>query len=480
MNERRTLIVAGVGPVPVGNPGRVYAPGLRLYAFSKILHESGFRVIMGEAAFAGKQEALPTAGAGVPWEHRVLPFDVRSAAPILRQWIHSDRPEAVITTTDVMNLASAMAGEGVPRWMDFNGHPMVERQELSRVHSCDDGLADQWNQVLPSLLAGDHFSTCSTPQKYALIGELGAVGRLNRFTSGHDLVTSIPPGPVFHEGKPTGIPALRGRLYPENAFCLLWNGGFNTWVDEEMLFKGVEAAMIREERLHFLLTGGAIEGHDESTFVRFQERVNGSPVRSRFHFCGWVPLEHLPDYYAAADAAINLDRFSYEALLGCRNRLFSWIRFGLPVITTPESEITGLLVERGLAAAVRTGDSAGLAALLADMVQNPAEYKEMAVKAARFLAEEYTYERLLQPLVAWARDPRTAPDRFGVNAANLAGGITGPDNTLACLMARLRAADDMVREEREKVLRAESELMQIRGSRAWKLASLLRRPGGKK
>ncbi|HQN00988.1 MAG TPA: hypothetical protein PLL36_07935, partial [Candidatus Hydrogenedentes bacterium] len=183
---------------------------------------------------------------------------------------------------------------------------------------------------------------------------------------------------------------------------------------------------------------------------------------------------------AAADAAINLDRFSYEALLGCRNRLFSWIRFGLPVITTPESEITGLLVERGLAAAVRTGDSAGLAALLADMVQNPAEYKEMAVKAARFLAEEYTYERLLQPLVAWARDPRTAPDRFGVNAANLAGGITGPDNTLACLMARLRAADDMVREEREKVLRAESELMQIRGSRAWKLASLLRRPGGKK
>jgi glycosyltransferase involved in cell wall biosynthesis len=460
-----TVIVVGVGPLPVGNPERIYAPGLRLFAFSQTIHRAGFRVLMGEADFNPPQadklriancelritsssqvkdphwiadkpieSPTPNGFVAVAWERRPLPLDPHVAAKTIAAWIEQEKPIAIVSTTDVMNLASALAVGATPRWIDYNGHPMAERQEIAFIHGSDAGLADQWHYVLPALLAGDHFSVCSTPQKYALIGELGAVGRLNRQTSGCELVTIIPPGIVHHEQEPDGRVAFRGSKVPSDAFCLLFTGGYNTWVDEQTLFKGIELAIEKEsedgvkKQIHFISTGGEIKGHNEVTFKRFRTLVNASPFAERFHFFGWVPLDDLPNFYSEADAAINCDRFTYEGMLGMRNRILSWVLFGIPVITTPLCEFARNLVSRDFAVGFPEGDANALCDCILKMAKNQGYYKEKAVSAKGYILEEYRYEKFLKPLIDWLDRPRISPDRLRLSATG--GKKDNQDNPL--------------------------------------------------
>ena len=472
-----TVIVVGVGPLPVGNPERIYAPGLRLFAFSQTIHRAGFRVLMGEADFnpphaeklqianyelritnssqvkdphriADKPIESPTPNGfgAVAWERRPLPLDPHVAAKSIAAWIEKEEPIAIVSTTDVMNLASALAVGATPRWIDYNGHPMAERQEIAFIHGSDAGLADQWHYLIPALLAGDHFSVCSTPQKYALIGELGAVGRLNRQTSGCELVTVIPPGIVHHEQEPDGRVAFRGSKVPQDAFCLLFTGGYNTWVDEQALFKGIELAIEKEseqgvkKQIHFISTGGEIKGHNEVTFERFRTLVNASPFAERFHFFGWVTLDALPNFYSEADAAINCDRFTYEGMLGMRNRMLSWVLFGIPVITTPLCEFARNLVSRDFAVGFPEGDANALCDCILKVARDREPYKERADLAKGYVSEEYRYERLLKPLIDWLNEPRNSPDRLCPSVTGEKIGI--PGNPLAEeSLKRLRRAE---------------------------------------
>jgi glycosyltransferase involved in cell wall biosynthesis len=479
MPDFKTIIIVGVGPVPVGNPDKIYAPGLRLFAFSRFIHTAGFRVVMGEASF-GDNKIKDSSNELLEenWERRILPLDHIRAAEIISQWITELKPVALISTTDVMNLALALTGSDLPKWMDFFGHPMVERQEISYIHNCDDGLSGQWLTILPSLLTGDHFSTCSTSQKHALIGELGSVGRLNRHTSGIDMVSVIAPGSVFHEPEADGRPAFRGKTVSNEDFCLLWNGGFNTWVDEKTLFKGVSIAMEKSKRIHFILTGGAIRGHNEKTFSNFMEMVNSSSLSNRFHFFGWVPMNDLPNFYKESDAAVNIDRFTYEGILGTRNRIFSWMNFEIPVLTTPLSELTKMLVSKGLAKGFSINNPGELADSILDMdkdsLNNTGKYKDIAKKAKKFLEEEYTYEKLLEPLLKWIENPKISPDRKAKNLYRFEKFFI-PDNSLSILHYEALKKSGKDKEQKEKIRLLESELDRIKGSRSWQIIERIKK-----
>lgn len=480
MQKRETVIVVGVGPVPLGNPDRIFAPGLRLFAFAKVLHQVGYRVIMGEAFF-GEKGAPPSTPEEIEssWERRFLPLDSQKAFQEISPWIERENPRAIVSTTDVMNRAVAMIPEPVPKWMDFFGHPMAERQEISSTFQTDEGLIDQWLHILPSLLTGDHFSTCSNPQKHALIGELGVVGRLNRKTSGHDLVSVLLPGTILHEQEPDGRTAYRGVTVPEDAFCVLWNGGFNTWVDEKTLFEGMSLAMAKSERIHFILTGGEIKGHNEATFEKFRERVASSPFGARFHFSGWVPLRDLPNFYKEADVAINIDRFTYEGILGCRNRVYSWMFFGIPILTTCLSENTHALVERGLAVGFSIGNPGELAEAILNIARAPDSYRDMAKRAKEHLLKECRYEKLLQPLLAWMEHPVIAPDREKKNLCSFQDDSQGtlkiPRNSLSFLHQDSLSRGVHLKDIGRRLEEAETEIRALKAGRAYRWTNFLRK-----
>ncbi len=467
-----TILLLGVGPTPAPAITKLYAPGLRLWIFTRTLAANGHKVIMGEAQFAGEAEQRETSCEPEPlFANAVrvrMPASPEAAAPMIERLVQEHQPACLVATTDVMNLAASLARVSLPRWFDFNGHPMAERQMQAKVFGSDGGILAQWRYVVPALLCGDHFSVCSLPQKYALIGELGCCGRLNQWTAGHDLVDVIVPGYIEQQVSVQRKPAIRGPVVGPDAFVMLWTGGYNTWVDVETLFHGVEYAMERSPTLYYVSTGGAIQGQDEQTFVRFQNLVAQSPHRDRYHFCGWVPLADLQNYYLDADVAVNIDIFSYEGLLGARNRLFAWILAELPVVSTSLSEFPRELEAQRLISTFQIGDSCGLGKLLLHIEQHKEEYRQKARAAKEFVIKHCAPEKLLAPLLQWVQHPQHAPDLSQAAGTDKAKSAPYPDNSLAQTFVQMLKLGDQVEDQQHRIQTLSAELERIKGKRLYR------------
>lgn len=464
------LLIAGIGPLPYENPARLFAPALRTWTFGRELALRGHEIEIATLDFGGGCQSLRL--------HRLEP---RSAEPVaaglaegmgladtLRRLAADFRPDALVASSDAMGEAAALAKLELPLWIDYNGDPMAERQQQAFVYDHDGGLGAAWRTMLPALLAGDRFSTCSEAQRMALLGQLGACGRLNRLTAEAEFAHAIVSTSAFESFKKTR-PALRGTVAAESAEIVLWTGGFNTWTDVETLHAGLAEAMRRRPALHFAATGGAISGHCEPVFEEFRRLIAAGPFAERFHLLGWVDLETVQNAYLEADLAINIDRFSHEGLLGTRTRILEWIAAGLPVLTTELCEFSRILAQRGLAFIFPIGDAGGLAEAICKALNDPERAREMAHRAQRFLREEHTNERLMRPLFDWAEKPRRAPDLAGARARCQAAPCWLPDNPLARAQLEWLAAGALAEElasERHLAERRRAALARLRGSRA--------------
>ncbi|HNY28136.1 MAG TPA: glycosyltransferase [Candidatus Sumerlaeota bacterium] len=451
------VLLCGVGPLPLGNPDRLYAPGLRLWGFARALLRGGLGVDILEVQFGKSAESgagarlyrlrladdSPEKGDRQPepdCQGMMLPPHLKAdtedlpAAPLpqmVSRQIQRHPYRAVISTTDILNDACARASGTLPLWCDFNGHPLAERQSQARCFGSDEGLASQWDYVLPPLLRADRFSTCSEAQRLALTGELGACGRLNRWNDGGSFVNALPPAALLTEFTPQPG-TLRGTHVPQDAFIVLWTGGYNTWADEETLFHALESALARVPRMVFVSTGGAIGGHDEQTFQRFQQRVQASPFRDRYVFAGWVNTLEVPGYYLEADVGVNCDRQNLEGELGCRNRILDWVAARLPVLTTSVCELARDLIQRDLVGGFSPGNAPELADRLVHLAGCPQDVLcERAERARAYLLEAYAPERAYAPLVEWARNPQHAPDLQNTMARRSETGFSIPDNPLS-------------------------------------------------
>ncbi len=333
------------------------------------------------------------------------------------------RPDAIVGAASVLpNYVASRMADLAPFWADCFGDPICEIQAKAELYGkkrCADELFGVWKYYRIILATADHFSSLSDAQNHALIGQLALLGRLGPETGGHRFIDTIPCGveaaaPEFQKPSP---PLLRGRKFPEDAFVVCWSGSYNTWIDTDLLFEGLEEAMERIPRLVFLSIGGGTEGYNENVYEDFCRRIESSPRRERYILCGWVSYEDVPRYYAESDVGINVDRFTYEGVLGSRNRIVQFLRYGLPVVTTSLSEISQRLAQRGLVYTfkMRSPDSTfsgseSLAALLERLAQSPDELIETGRKGQAFVLREYSFARTVRPLLEWVATPKRSPD----------------------------------------------------------------------
>lgn len=329
------------------------------------------------------------------------------------------RPDAIVAVNTYPSYIAARLKSKVPMWADLNGWIMAEAQAQAFKMDSNDYLA-HYNKMQSAILKrADKFSTVSRAQAFALFGELAGAGRLNKESFLYKFAHRIPNGTEWFKGEENGesFDVLKG--VPEDAFVLLWMGGYNTWVDEVTLFKGVARAMEQCEKLYFVSTGGAIPGLDSDTFLKFKEMVEASEYRDRFVFLGWVSSGAIPYIYKHASAGINVDRKCTETLTGARNRINEMMKFGLPVITTLGSEISFEVERAGAGLGVQSGSVAELTEAIAAMYEGwhvgagreSVEFKKFGENGKRYIEEECNYEYLQKPLIEWLENPRPAPDR---------------------------------------------------------------------
>jgi glycosyltransferase involved in cell wall biosynthesis len=333
----------------------------------------------------------------------------------VREALESWRPDAVVGATIYGSYALARWRPEVPFWADQFGHVMAEAQAKAALDGSDRVLSYFWGMLQPVLTWADKISVVSERQRYAAIGELGAVGRLTSETCGYEFTCVIPcaqiplsPDPVTPAAPAQRI--ARGTKIPEDAFVVLWSGSYNVWSDVRTLFAGLEAAMRRDPRIHFLSTGGEIPGHDEKTYRDLAGLIAASPLRDRFHLEGWVPAEHVLAYWSDADLGVLTERTMYEGVLGSKNRIVQWMGFGLPVAYNRVGDLGDALAERGLGLTFPVGDADTLAERMLWAAQHRAELREMCGKARRYVEEELSFAATTAELRAWAAHPVGAPD----------------------------------------------------------------------
>jgi len=412
------VLVLGVGPLPVDQTERLHAPGIRVWHLAQKIRDAGHAVVLGiiefgdfrdnpEAALRPRQESLGD---------RLSVFRLRyhsqrtpEALGTLHEHCHFD---CIVSTTDIMNYVATRIPVRIPLWFDYLGDPLSERQLQAATFDNDSSLLDLWRVMFSALAVGDRFSVASTPQKYALIGQLANIGRLNQFTSTTDIVSVIPNSSRVMREKPLH-PArqLKRLLLPIDAFVLLWSGGYNTWTDPETLFRGLEIAIRQDSMVYFVSVGGEIPGHDNVTYERFRKLCEASDLSSHFVFVGWVTPDEMPHFYAQADAAINIDLPCYEAEIGTRTRIIDWIHYEIPVITTALCEPAKILAEKQLIESFDPQSPQALADAILRLKHNLADAKERARTTRLFLEEWFREERWFSPLLEWVRQPAFAADK---------------------------------------------------------------------
>ncbi|MEM9556432.1 MAG: glycosyltransferase [Acidobacteriota bacterium] len=406
------VFILGASPLPTEPGERQYAANLRTWHFTKPLLDAGHEVcLVGCRVPAAYPDDAPPRLESRDrslryWSLEPALFHDRSAIQELFDEFEAD---AVLGVNTYPSSRAVHIDTEMPIWCDLNGWIMAEAQTKSHVYADDDYISHFWKLEKAILERADMISTVSRAQAHATIGELAALGRLGKDTFGYRFTHPIPNAVVGVDYAHHRT-VIRGKVVPDDAFVVLWVGGYNTWTDVELLDHALVEAMDRVPNLHYVSTGGALEGHDDITFRRFRERADSGPYADRVHFVGWVPTEDVPCYYFESDLGINVDSANYETVFGARNRLNEFLKVGLPVLTTLGTEISYDIEEHDLGLTCPIGDAERFAAHLIAAAEDRERLRRMAARAQDFALNEYSYEATTRPMVEWMKAPRRAPD----------------------------------------------------------------------
>ncbi len=408
------ILLLGQGPLPpeqvADQAGRLSAPSIRAWHIALALQEAGHNVAL-VSIKAGSGDPVPLQELSPRLQLYTLSEGSITGHSALAVLEKSFQPDAAVAISAWPSyLAALFLAPTLPFWADLFGSPLAEGQAKA-FQSADDSLLEPFARFEQVIMGrADLLSTVSVYQEHATVGALATHGRLNHFTDGYRLVYTIPATLDPLRLPPADKPFLRGKIVPNDAFVVLWSGGFNTWTDVDTLYKGLNQAMAANLQLHFVATGGALPPHDTRTFPHFQKMVETSSFKDRFHLLGWVSYEGLHNYYLESNLGLILDRWSYEGVLGSRTRLLDWLLYGLPAIVTETAHLTEELVREGLAFSFPHGSSTALAQKLQELAAAPDHLGQAAAKGPAFVTAHYSYRVACQPLLDWAANPSQAPD----------------------------------------------------------------------
>lgn len=427
--DRKKIFVLGMSPMPFENDRKVYGTGIRTWQFVRPLLEKGHRLCVVNYAIPSAYPSGFKSTVGKQYRYNKYDFEYHILSrqdfentDMLLAIAREFGPDCLIGCTFYPSYFGAKlkkllednknprAGKPVPLWADLFGHVMAEAQARAHMDGDDTPLFHYWNSEYNILTTADIFSCVSERQEYATIGELGAVGRLNRFTSGYRFTNTVPCGLPAEEyvHKKTAIRGKDGIR--DDDFVVLWTGGYNTWTDVDTLFDGLVLAMKKNPRIRFVSTGGEIPEQDLRTYPHFLSKIRSSEFADRFIMKGWIAGEDVPDHYQEADIGINIDKDIYEVRLGSKNRILDWFRAGLCVLSSNVCELTDIMAAAGAGYVFRSGDPAGLAEKLIFLTEHPEEARATGRAGKEFGFKEFNFSRTTAALQAWAEDPRAAPD----------------------------------------------------------------------
>lgn len=414
------IMIIGNGPLPNEQSRSRPAAGLRTWQFLKAIAGSGSGAeVHGTANLTLIKIAMPECYEVEPkFEAKAKDngYDIFTLSKNdsdlfgrIQKIVDEIDPDVVISVNTYPSYLASKLSMRAYFWADLNGWIMAEGAIQAYATGSNDYLPHYYRMEKSILKRVDKISVVSMAQKSAVLGELAFLGRINKDTALYDFVEHVPNA-AFACGENLVESAEIAAKIPKDAFVCLWAGGYNTWVDEATLFKGMEFAMLERENVYFVSTGGEISGLENKTFANFRKLVEESEFRERFVFLGWVETKFMPFVYGMAHLGLNVDLNCIETHTGARNRINEMMKYGLPVVTTLGSEIADEVVNCGAGIGVKSGDFEDLARAITKMADMSADDNKKHKDAGRSYMKVNDYEKVMQKLVEWLKKPDHAPD----------------------------------------------------------------------
>jgi glycosyltransferase involved in cell wall biosynthesis len=369
---------------------------------------------------------------GDPGEVPEVPCEVRAFDPACLPGLLSDC-DAVVAQGQLANDL-LLAGPDVPVAIDLYDPWLVENLSYLASLGLDPYRNDHATWVL-QMSRGDFFLCSSEEQRLFYLGFLAALGRVNpvrveQDPDARDLIATVP------FGVPDEVPEHRPFLEPAppGTFTILF-GGLYDWYDPWTLLAALEGLPDPDWRLLFVESP-----NPESTPQELLGEVEGwcrrhSWWNTKVRSIPWVPADRRYDLLRDVDLLAAPHRPSLETRLSLRTRYLDALAVGRPVLLTQDGTIARLVVEHEAGWVVPPGSAEAVRrALMAVRNETPEAAARRQRGAAALLAER-SWDRALEPLVAFCLEPRVDSTKEGFA---FRPPTTAPEEATALRLRRLR------------------------------------------
>lgn len=273
---------------------------------------------------------------------------------------------------------------------------------------------------------GDFLICASERQRDLFVGQLCALGRANALTYDDDptlrrLIDVVPIG-LPDEDPEHRQPALRGvvpGIGPDDD-VLIWAGGVYDWFDPLTLIRAV--ARLSKQRPSVRLYFMGLR-HPNPDVPPMQMAIDAKALAEKlgvagkyvFFNEGWVDYSERQNFLLEATLGVSAHFDSAETRFSFRTRALDYLWAGLPIVATEGDSFGELIEEERLGLTVPPEDPAALADALLRLLSDPAMADGCRARVAE-ARKAFRWSVVLEPLAAFCRDPRRAPDLIASRA----------------------------------------------------------------
>lgn len=408
------ICLIGTGPWPLEEGAVITGPGIRTRQFLEPLHAARHEIVC-VLLEPERRHRVPIEGA--LQAEAFPPEDILDPERLVAE-LDLSFTDVVMGVGSLMPAAAAARlarHRGVPCWIDFFGDPLAELHaaQLRQGGRPDVAVRDHiWKLTREALLAGDAFSTVSGPQRHALLGQLGLLGRFGSHWPVCQHLHEVPCGVPDSWTDPAPLPEfpliLRDKGFTEKMRYVFFGGSWNVWLDEETMAKALRQAMEEAADLHFVCCGIPTGPAGEQVRANLMRGLGDLVSSGRVVEIAPRHLEEESALLAWAGACLSLDRPIPEAELGSRNRLLAMVRWGARPVVSLEAGLETVLVAEGLAAGIMEGNWQRAGKEILAGCARSRENREEDRRAGMEWLRTVTFSRTLEPVVQWLA--RGAPE----------------------------------------------------------------------
>lgn len=182
------------------------------------------------------------------------------------------------------------------------------------------------------------------------------------------------------------------QLSVHRRYSVAFHGSFIPLHGIETILRAAE--VLRNDPVEFILAG-------KGQTLPKMKALAGELRLGNVRFLDFLPLREIPDFIAGADVCLGIFGTSAKAARVVPTKAFEIIAMGRPLITARTPATEHVFRDRENALLSTPGDPHDLAAMIRELMQNPALAESIARAGHRLFIERFQPHSVVEPLAEW-------------------------------------------------------------------------------